>query len=335
MKTTHARGSAMLAALAAIAVSAALAAALADFVRTELVVAVQRRAAARALAAVDRCLAVTLAAMPPGWGFETLLAGADRLAGTADDGVVPAPPGCTASARLPPAPPSPPRILLTVDASAGGGRRALQAVVGRLASPAPPALLWLSQAPPSIPGNVVLEGTDLAAPAAPARATLAAPVDPPVLDAWLVAEAAHVTVAAGTAAALASPAPPLGELVERARTAGAVDIAALGPVAGAPALVLGHDVVVSDLRAGAGFLVIEGGLDVTGELRWSGVVAAGGLRVGAGGLLAVDGAVWVGPRPVVVGGGMRIRHSGSALATADALLPLPRPATLRGLRDLG
>src|SRR5439155_13441779 len=61
------RGAALAAALVALAVSAALVAGLADVVRTEIILARERRAMGEALAAADACIAQSLTALPLGW----------------------------------------------------------------------------------------------------------------------------------------------------------------------------------------------------------------------------------------------------------------------------
>jgi len=95
-------GTALPAALVALVVAASFAAALADLARTEVILARYRQVAAAALAAADACLAAVVAAMPPGWDFDPLLAGPDGVTGTGDDGMLVAPAGCTATARRPP-----------------------------------------------------------------------------------------------------------------------------------------------------------------------------------------------------------------------------------------
>ena len=99
------------AALAAIAVSAALGAAIADLTRVELALARQRRAAVGALLAADGCLAEVIAGVAPGWDLTPLLVGPDGTPGTADDGAISAPPGCTGRGRAAPGPVTPPRAL--------------------------------------------------------------------------------------------------------------------------------------------------------------------------------------------------------------------------------
>src|SRR5206468_612226 len=104
------RGSTALpAALATLAVYAALGAAVAELARLEVVLAEQRRAASVALAACDACAAEVVAALPVGWDFTPLLAGPDGRTGTADDGALATPAGCTGSAGAAPGPADPPR----------------------------------------------------------------------------------------------------------------------------------------------------------------------------------------------------------------------------------
>src|SRR5206468_1809007 len=80
------RGSTALpAALATLAVSAALGAAVAELSRIEVVLAEQRRAASVALAACDACAAEAVAALPVGWDFDPLLAGPDADGAAASD----------------------------------------------------------------------------------------------------------------------------------------------------------------------------------------------------------------------------------------------------------
>src|SRR2546423_5067811 len=142
------RGSTALpAALATLAVSAALGAAVAELARIEVVLAEQRRAASVALAACDACAAEAIAALPVGWDFDPLLAGPDGRTGTADDGVLATPAGCTASAGVAPGPARTPRAPPRPQARAGGGGRAPPAPGRRRPAPRPPGAP-LPRAPP-------------------------------------------------------------------------------------------------------------------------------------------------------------------------------------------
>jgi hypothetical protein len=333
------RGSTALpAALAALAVSAVLGAAIAELTRIEVQIARHRREASVALAAADTCVAETIASLPVAWDFADVFAGADRTAGTADDGVVPAPPGCVTTASPPPGPAAPPRVLVGVEARAGGGRRLVEALVGRDPAPAVPALLWFTALPPagSVAGAVVLEGADPADPSSAEWAGLAAPEDPATLDRWLADEGAAVTASGGTVPPIAALPPPLDALRDRLQAAGPAAESLVS--VGSPPPVLGlveGDLTVSATLQGAGVLFVEGRLDIQGSLDFTGIViATGGLRVGPGGSFAVHGAVWSGPL-LDVDGTLSVTHDGAAVAAADGLLPLPRRAVLLGQRDIG
>jgi len=67
------------------------------------------------------------------------------------------------------------------------------------------------------------------------------------------------------------------------------------------------------------------------------LVATGGIRVAAGASLAVDGTLWLGAgAPTLrVEGSLVVRHAADAVATADALLPLPRRGAVASARDVG
>jgi len=331
-------GTALPAALAALAVSTALGAAVAELTRIEVTIARHRRAATAALVATDTCVAEVVTALAPGWDFGGVLAGADGRPGTADDGVLAAPAGCAADAEAPPGPAAPPRLLVRFEARAGGGRRLVETLVGRDPAPAVPALLWLGALPPpgAITGTVTLDGSDADEPSSAEWSSLAAPDDPAMLDRWLAGEAG-VAVSPRTASAMAAAAPPFEALRARLRAAGAAGAEALVGAASPPPTLaaVDGDLAIAGALHGAGVLLVTGTLDIQGRLDFTGIViATGGVRVERGGSFAVSGAVWSGPS-LAVEGVLALRHSGSAVATADGLLPLPRRAVLLGLRDVG
>jgi len=334
---TRPRGSTALpATLIALIVSIALTAAMADLARTELAVGRQRRTAAVALAAADRCLAETLATLPIGWDYGGVLAGPDGVGGTADDGRVALAAPCTAIAAAAPGAALPPRAQFTVTADTGAGRRALEAVVGRAAAPGVPALVWLAD--PTVlglvGGVVTLDGRLPGDPPGSRWASFAAPTAPAALDAWIAAQGGRVAVTAD-APILAGP-PPLATLAARVQAAGATGaLAATGPVA--PALIHAPgDLVVGGPQVGAGLLLVEGTLDIQSTLEFNGViVAVGGMRVAAGAALGVSGALWLGGPVLDVAGAVVAGRDDAAVTAADALLGLPRRPALLGLHDLG
>ncbi|HZP42900.1 MAG TPA: hypothetical protein VFD84_15515 [Candidatus Binatia bacterium] len=330
MSRRPARGTTALpAALAALAVSAALTAAIADVVRTEVVLVRHRGTAAAALAKADACLAAVLARLPAGTDFAPLLA--------PEAAPIDAPPGCRAAAAPTPGPAAPPRVRLVVEGRAAGGRRALEALVGRAPAPGVPALLWLAGPPTgSSAGRILLDGHDPADPDAPRPAAVAAPAPPEALDLWLAGLGRVATPGAGPPRF--APPLPLETLANAVGAAGAGGPDALGGPAPALALVDG-DLTVTAPLAAAGLLLVRGTLDIADAFEFNGVViASGGVRVRGGASLSVRGALWVGAPPagdpLVVDGELRVRRDGAALAAADAQLALPRLAVLLGLRDL-
>jgi len=339
------RGAALAAALIALAVSAALVAGLTDVVRTEVILARDRRAMLTALAAADACIAQYLATLPFGWELDALLLGPDGVRGTPDDGTIATPPGCTGSVARAPGPADPAHVLLGIDAAARGGRRLVDAVVGRDHVAATPGLLWvtLPPSPDAISGTMTLDGAD-ADPASPDLPGLAAPAAPLDLDTWLAAEGPHITATPHTAAPVRALPPPLAELATRAEAAapgGAELLAPQGAPSSPPVLALVRgDLVVPDARQGSGLLIVEGALDIRGSLDFTGVVvAAGGVQIAGGATLGVAGALWLGTpgpsAPLAVAGRLALRQSRAAIAAADGLLALPRRAILRGVRDVG
>lgn len=336
---SRARGAVFLpAAVLAIAVSTVLAAALAGIGRIETLLVSHRQRAAAALAAADACLARVTALLPAGWELDVLLAGPDGTPGTADDGTAVAPPGCVAALAAAPGPALPPRALLTVDARSDGGRRRIQAVLGRASDPGAPSLLWLASvgAVTSLAGLTTLDGVDPLDPARPIAA-LASPADATDLDAWIVAQGGRVVVASGTGAPLTAPSPPLDALCDRLRATGPPGAETLVP--GAPvavaALVPG-DLRIDAPRRGAGVLVVEGRLEVDDALEFDGVLAVlGGLDIAPGATVRVGGTLWLANAPIRLDGALVVRHAAGAVAAAEALLPLPRRARTTGLRDLG
>jgi hypothetical protein len=340
------RGAALAAALVALAVSAALVAGLTDAVRTEVILARERRSMVAALAAADACIAQHLATVPFGWDLDALLLGPDGAGGTPDDGTIVTPPGCTGSVARAPGPASPPRLLLGIDAAARGGRRLVDAVIGRDSTAATPALVWttLPPSPDAVTGTMALDGAD-ADPASADLPGLAAPAAPADLDGWLAAQGPHIAQTPRTAAPIRALPPPLSELATRAEAAGpggAELLAPQGAPSSPPALALvGGDLVVSDARQGSGVLVVEGALDIRGSLDFTGVVVAvGGVKIAGGATLGVAGALWLGApwpptAPLTVAGHLTLRQSRAAIAAAEGVFALPRRAILRGVRDVG
>jgi hypothetical protein len=336
----HAAGSALVAALAAVLVAVVLGAAVADLARTQLGLARLRRAAATALAAVDGCAAEVAAGLPLGWDFGAVLLGPDAVPGTADDGVLPTPPDCEGLASAAPGPSDPPRLLAVLEATRSGGRRTIEVVYRRAPTPGPPALVWLSD--PSDVGWVSgTLGMDGRVTGRPGWASLAAPGEPTLLDAWLGGQGGAVTASADTGLPIWAPSPDLAGVVAAAIAAGplAPGTGLLGsPPAAAAVTFAPGNLSVTVPRWAAGALVVEGHLDVEAPLVVTGLlVATGGVRIAPAGSLSVAGAIWLGngaPDPLLVQGAADLRADEPALQAAAGLLALPHQARVAGRRDL-
>jgi len=284
--------------------------------------------------------------LPAGWDLGAALLGPDALAGTPDDGTLPAPIGCTVAAAAAPGAGTPPsRLLAEVDAQAGPSRRAFTAVVGRPREAGVRAVVWLADASRlgAVGGTIALDGSDPLDPTAPARASLGAPADPLTLDAWLATEAGRITTGAGTDAPIITPAPPLDALAARVRVgahAGPEALAPPGPPP-VPSLALAEgDFAITGDSAGAGLFVVDGALVVGASLDFAGVlVATRGIQIAPGARLLVRGALWVGSplvgSPLRVDGQLTVTHDAAAIAAADVLHTLPRRAAILGVRDHG
>ncbi|MFN8544307.1 MAG: hypothetical protein U0807_08870 [Candidatus Binatia bacterium] len=337
-----ARGLALPAALGLVLVVALVSAGLAAMARTELRLAWHRQILSARLSAADACLAQVVAALPAGWDFSRALAGSDGLAGTADDGVLAAPAGCTASALPAPGAVAPPRRLLELTAQGPPGQRHVRALVGWAATPGVGVLLWAA-APDrmgSVTGLLDLDGHDASDPGARPLAALGGPTDPSDLDDWIGAAAGLVRTSPGTEAPVATPEPPLAALVTRARaTAPTGVLVPSGPVPVSITLANG-DLTIGGPLLGAGLLVVDGVLDVQAMLDFAGViVATQGLRVTPGATLTLRGEAWLGAPAtgptLTVAGTVRIEQDHAAVSAADALLALPRRAVPAGLVDGG
>jgi hypothetical protein len=317
-------------------VTSLVSAALAELARTEALMARDRRIAAAALAAADACVADVTSILPAGWDFDALVAGADGVVGTADDGAVVTPLGC--SATLAAGPGGGTRPLLEVRATVAGGSRSVRALLVRPPRPLAPSVLWVVD-PASlgaIGGQLALDGLDPLRPDAAALPVLAGPADASALDTRL-AVAGTVTVAAGTPAPEYAPPPPLAALRARLEAAGAGSVLALAAAPPPPSLqAIGSDATVASAGFGAGVLYVDGRLDIDADFSFSGVVVAvGGVRVASGATLTIAGSLWVGGAPALdVAGRAILRHDEAALEATDALFVLPRRAAAGGCQDL-
>jgi len=329
-RRTNARGIAALpVALVLIAVVVAVVAGVLAAGALEIGLTQRHIATAQALAAADGCVSHVLPALPVGWDFGDVLSGADGRNGTADDGRLSTPPGCTAVAAG-----GADRIVVTATAAAGGGRRTVLAVVGRWNDGGVPSPLWAADANALAqidgPTQFAVAGVPRLAPA------LVAPLAPLALDDWLGSH--PTTLGPGVAAPEFGPPPPLTGLADRARTTGVAAAAALVPGVPVPALAFaGGDLVIDRPLHGAGILVVDGRLRLSAPLDFEGVVVAvRGVDLDASASLTVLGSLWLGADPAAPArsrGTLLLTYDPAAMALAAARLPLPRRPKLLSLRD--
>lgn len=332
MRRRDAGGATLATALILLLAGSLLAAAVAEVARTELVVARSRRTLARGLAAADACLARTVSALAADWDRSAALAGADAIAGTADDGVLPAPPGCTAV--LAAAPLGPARPFLDVTATVDGGGRRLRALVAAAAPPVP-GLVWaMGAALGTVTGTLALDGVDPARVDLPPLDGIATPDDPTAVDAWLAASPG-VSLAGTTGTPSFAPAPPLDRTRTRLVAGGATpSFSPSGAPTAAMLAAVSGDLAVTSPGFGAGVLYVDGRLDIQADFAFSGIVAVrGGVVVASGATFDVRGGLWLGAAALDVRGRVLVRHDRAALDAADALFRLPRPAVVAGVLD--
>jgi hypothetical protein len=154
-------------------------------------------------------------------------------------------------------------LLAIVEATRGGGRRTIEVVYRRAPTPGPPALVWLSD--PSDVGWVSgTMGVDGRVAGRPGWASLAAPGEPTILDAWLGGQGGAVTASADTGLPIWAPPPDLAGVVAAAIAAGplAPGTGLLGsPPAPAAVTFAPGNLSVTMPRWAAGALVVDGRLD--------------------------------------------------------------------------
>ena len=339
------RGSALVVAILLLALAGVLATALAELGRRALVRARLDRDGVRAGHLAEGGLAETVAGLPAGWSFTTVL----------QDGPT-APPTVGASWTFavgfvddaddtPRDDTSDRNARVTLRVSAFGPapvRRRLEAVIGRAADPLVPGALTLDGDVGSLTPEFLLDGRDfdmssgcsLVADGA-ARAGLALPdgAGLPVL-----ASPGQVRGSGASPSIVRDEAPSFDEVAD-ADHADDVAAGSLAAVLGddaAPRFVrVGGDAVVDADTTGAGTLFVAGRLRVTGRLAYRGLVAAAhGIEVDPGATLEICGGAWAAGAPAfdVEGAGF-VRASGAALRMAATVAPLPAPARVIAVRE--
>jgi hypothetical protein len=333
--------------------------------RMDLLMQRNLRAEIEAFYVAEAGIEHAVAEIMPGTSFDAVLAGPDRVEGTADDGVFPFSEGPPA-----PFPAAPLRYDVHVArrqdgwldvTSSGSGRngamKAIAAIVKRAPLPFTPAALYVDNSTAVALGSadLIVSGLDhgigdvatVATGTAAAIAALATSPDAEPELRQLLAGNAERLVGAGESPSIATTLPPDVQALLTACTQlsacvsvppTVADIVALGSV-GAPQIALANDLDVGGQLSGAGVLVVRGTLHVSGTLAFTGlVVALGGIICESSSDVQVMGALWrtasPDPRLYLNGHGV-IAYSSAALAAADSAFPglLPHAAVVAGWQE--
>ena len=332
-------GSALVAAILALAVGGAVATALAEVARLNVVRGRLQEDGTRAWFVAEAGLAETVAAMVSGSTFDADLAAPSRSGGTGrwtwsstltDD---------TDDSPNDPLTDSNERVILAVEATGPAPvRRRLEAVIGREREPFLPGVATLSGGVRELTRDFLLDGRDFdmdsrcaRAGDGPSRAGLALLEGMPILP--------------------LNPAQIIGG-IRRTTTLPDLTPLATDPMAtehapgmlssplghrGAPRFTVVHgDAIAAAPISGAGLLYVDGRLSVRHTLDFTGVVAAAeGIDVSAEGSFIVCGAVWArGDPALAVRGTGALRRSVDAILSAHRLTPLPARAEIRATREL-
>jgi hypothetical protein len=344
-------GNALLVTMMAAACLAPLGAFAAMQARLDFVVQHHTRAALETFVVAESGLEHALADLALDPRFDRLLLGPDRRAGTADDGAYP-------FAHPPPAwfPAAPFRYAVRVTAkgadaleltaSAVGpwnAARSVTATVVRDASPYVPGALVLSASNPAISlamgfqvSGAAASATDPGLPAVAvngsgAAAALAAQLSP--------ATAAQLTGRGGPPS-IADAAVPSPEDIAATAARQAGGHALTGEVHGD--IGDGLFVVPTALRLvdarGSGILVVQGALQLSGTIAFSGVIVAlGGIQADADSHSAIDGSVLVGNRGTLIAlrGDGHLAYDAQIVRTVNRAFPglLPNRARVTGWHE--
>jgi hypothetical protein len=363
------RGTALMATLIIIMILLPLGAYVVLQCRTDLMIERNFGAEIEAFYAAEAGLEHALAEIDPGQAFDDVLAGPDRIAGTADDGSFPfreGPPGAF------PFPPLGYDVRVTAAGhnvlsivSRGTGRYGATKVVTALVVPLAftPAALYSQGDIRRLDlggGQLLLSGLDYPSSDSPASPTgTAAPV-PALASPNADAEqdlrrrlpeenlAGRLVGSGDTPSIATSSAINVQTYADRfAAQPACVHLSALGDTAvlgtpGTPqiSLVEGDAVISeSDQLSGSGVLVVRGTLHVTGTLKFTGlIIALNGILLELSGKATITGALWQGP---TMDDRLQLRSSGAivyssrALAAADAAFPglLPHAAVVSGWEE--
>ncbi len=364
------RGTALIATLAVVMILLPLGAYVVLQCRTDLMIERNFNAEVETFYAAEAGLEHALAEIRPGQSFDDVLAGPDRIRGTADDGAFPFDEGTPAAF------PSQP-FVYDVRVAAGGdglvsvvsratGRAGASKTVAALVKRSPlvftPAALYAGVGVAHADfgeGHTLLSGLDhqssdpptLATGAAPAGAALASPDQEAEMDlrAKLPDFVTRELLGAGGTPSIATVPTFDVESISR-RSAAQSAAVAFGELHVPSAVVLGTprtpqisivhgSVDVSGSLTGNGMLIIEGGLHVSGRLEFTGIIVGmNDLTFESASNVMVSGALWQGGNErnrLELRGEGAIMYSSRALTAVDNLFPalLPHAAVVAGWQE--
>ncbi len=363
------RGTALIATLAVIMILLPLGAYVVLQCRTDLMIERNFNAELETFYTAEAGLEHAVGEIRPGQSFEDLLAGPDRIRGTADDGVFPFDEGGPAAFPYPPLAyavhvlPAGDNLVSVVSQASGraGSTKTVTALVKRSPLAFTPAALYARSSVPhaQFDGRTLLSGLDHQSGDPPALATGAAPAVAAVASSDSEAEAElraklpdsvnrELVGAGGTPSIVTVPAFDLESLV--AHSAAQPASVSFADLRVPSALVLGTprtpqisvvhgSLDVAGSLTGNGMLIVEGGLYVSGNLEFSGlIISMNDLAFEPTSSMMVSGALWhggnEGSRLELLGEGAVV-YSSRALTALDNLFPalLPHAAVVAGWQE--
>jgi len=336
--------------------------------RTDLSIQHNLRSDIESFYVAEAGLAHAVAEIPPGQSFDQLLAGPDRIKGTADDGVFPFTEGAPTAFPSPPyrydvqAVPQGASMLNIISRASGvnGSAKVVETLVMRSPLPFTPAALYAETANTSLSlgGSFQLSGIDHQAVFPPVvqpqpRAELPAVSTPrseaePALREQLSSAAPGQIAGAGDDPSVGTAQRlDLDTYMKSVSNAPAAIVHAAGAIndatwgtTGAPQLsIVAGDLQVSGRLTGSGVLMVSGALQVTGTIEFAGVLLAqGAVLLEPSSSVTVVGTLWQAAsqdeRLELRGSGI-IAYSSSALADLDHVFPglLPHAVVVAGWRE--
>jgi hypothetical protein len=362
------RGAALVATLIMIMILLPLGAYLALQCRTDLMIERNFRAESEAFYTAEAGLEHAIAEIDPGQSFDPVLAGPDRITGTADDGSFPFREGLPADFPASPlrydvrVTPAGGNLLTIVSRGIGryGATKVVAALVARSPLPFTPAALYAQADGRQLDlgeGQLLLSGLDHlindppasptgTAPAVPALASPDADAEqylrrqlPQVLAQRLVGLGDAPSIATSLAINVQAYADQFAAQPTCVHMSAPGDTAVLGTPGAPQVSVIDGDASISKQLSGNGVLVVRGTLYIAGTFEFSGlVIALNGILFEPSGNVTITGALWQGPamddRLQLLSSGAVV-YSSRALAAADTAFPgiLPHAAIVSGWEE--